>query len=75
MASGTTRGASKSSSSLDAKNLLEVKNAWQTFFRIFELTATLFQNFLLEQGRWSQKKRQNLFRKAAKLFQNPQDVV
>jgi hypothetical protein len=59
-------------SSLNAKNLLEVVNARQNFFGIFGRTARLFQNFLLKQVRWSEKKRQNLFRKAARLSRNLQ---
>jgi hypothetical protein len=54
------------------KNLLQVINARQHIFGIFGRAARLFQNFLLKRVHWPQKKRQNLFRKAAKLFRNLQ---
>ena len=53
-----------------SKTAGEMENARQDFFGIFGRTARLFQNSLLKHVRWPQKKRQNLFGKAARLFRN-----
>jgi hypothetical protein len=67
------RGDHRSRSSSKITGALE--NARQDFFGIFRRTARLFQNFLAQKVSWFQKKRQNLFRKAAKLFRNLHVVV